>query len=246
MNGLSSKRIVVTGGASGIGAAIVDHLLDSGAEVISADRAERALAHPRLRQLHCDVTDQDDIDALAASVASIWGALDGLVNSAGIAGTGDFLRFTAEQWARVHAVNVTGSYLVMQALVPALHAGSGPAIVNLASTASLGPSVYMAPYAASKAAVLSLSRSAAAALGPRIRVNAVCPGIIGTPMWEQLDAELAAIQATLGFASRSAEAPLGRPGEPEEVASAVGYLLSDGASYITGAHLTISGGLVML
>jgi NAD(P)-dependent dehydrogenase (short-subunit alcohol dehydrogenase family) len=103
----------------------------------------------------------------------------------------------------------------------------------------------MTPYAASKAAVLSLTRSAAASLGPEICVNAVCPGIIDTPMWERLDTGLKQIGAQLGFASRSAESALGRPGSADEVAKVIAFLLSASASYVTGAHLTISGGLVM-
>ncbi|MCW5953817.1 MAG: SDR family oxidoreductase [Propionibacteriaceae bacterium] len=246
MQSLADSRIVVTGAASGIGWSTVKLLLAEGAQVLASDVADApAEFRDGLRWSRCDVAQPRQIADLRAAAAAEWGAVDGLVNCAGIAVTGPFLEWDATTWDEVFRVNVTGTYYVIREFADLLRAAGSGRIVNLASTASFVPSPYQTPYAASKAAVLNLTRSAAVSLGPEICVNAVCPGIIDTPMWEKIDAGLKRAGASYDFATKSAESALGRAGTPEEVAQAIAFLLSPAASYVTGAHLTIAGGLVL-
>lgn len=253
MGEFSGRVIAVAGAGSGIGAEVARRLVAAGARVALMDRnadALRAVAasvadDADILLLGCDVSDASAVASAMNEVSSGFGRLDGLVNAAGIVVTASFLEFTESDWERCLQINVVGTYLLIQHAVPLMRASGGGRIVNFASMAGKIPNQFTAPYAASKAAVISLTRSAAVALGPDITVNSVCPGIIDTPMWEQLGSELADIGAPIQFASRAAQAPLGRPGTAADVADASIFLLSDAARFITGEDLNVSGGLVM-
>jgi NAD(P)-dependent dehydrogenase (short-subunit alcohol dehydrogenase family) len=175
------------------------------------------------------------------------GRLDGLVNSAGVLIVGRFETLEPAQWELAFRVNVIGSYLTLKHAIPLLRASRPGRVVNLASIAGKIPGAFTAPYNASKAAVISLTRSAAVALGPDIVVNSVCPGPVDTPMYREMDAGLDRAEAPedLRFARRSIMSPLGRAATVEDISQAIQFLLSDAASGVTGEDLNVSAGFVM-
>lgn len=242
MSRLAGKVVVVTGGARGQGAAEATALADEGAFVVAADvldaegealQIASAYAGHQVVYRHLDVTDAAGWSALADWLREEHGRVDGLVNNAGVAGRDRLPNVGLDTWERTFAVNVTGPLLGIQALVPLMPAGSS--IVNVCSVAALSGHVAAA-YTASKWALRGLTRSASLELGPRgIRVNAVMPGLIETPLME--GASPAFREAAL------AEVPLGRTGTPEDVAPLMVYLLSDESAYMTGAELVVDGGL---
>lgn len=253
MSEFVNRGYLVTGAASGIGAATVEILATSGAHVVAVDRNTALLEHTvaqlaasdRVTPLHCDITDEAEVAAVIADAADRLPSFDGLVNAAGVVVTAQFLDFSNEAWETSFRINVLGNYWLIKYAAPHLAAGTGGRIVNVSSQSGKIPNQYTTPYAASKAAVISLTRSAAAALAPKITVNSVCPGIVDTPMWEQLEVEFPAIGAPLRFQDRAAESPVGRPGKPSEVAGAIVFLLSDASALVTGEDMNVSGGLVM-
>jgi 3alpha(or 20beta)-hydroxysteroid dehydrogenase len=221
MGRLSGKVVVVTGAARGQGAAEVAALTAAGAEVIATD------VLPGARYL--DVRDPAAWAGLAADLDRV----DALVNNAGVASRGRLPHVDLDVWNNTFAINVTGPMLGIQALVPLMPPGSS--IVNVCSVAALSGHVAAA-YTASKWALRGLTRSASLELGPRgIRVNAVMPGLIETPLMES---------ASPAFRTAAlAEIPLGRTGTVADIAPAIVYLVSDDSSYMTGAELVIDGGL---
>jgi 3alpha(or 20beta)-hydroxysteroid dehydrogenase len=221
MGRLTGKVVVVTGAARGQGAAEAAALAAEGAEVIATD------VLPGAR--HLDVRDPAAWAALAAGLDRV----DALVNNAGVASRGRLPHVDLETWDNTFAINVTGPMLGIQALVPLMPPGSS--IVNVCSVAALSGHVAAA-YTASKWALRGLTRSASLELGPRgIRVNAVMPGLIETPLMEG---------ASPAFRTAAlAEIPLGRTGIVADIAPAIVYLVSDDSSYMTGAELVIDGGL---
>jgi NAD(P)-dependent dehydrogenase (short-subunit alcohol dehydrogenase family) len=229
---LQGRIALVTGGASGLGAATAAVLTAQGAKVWIADRTQVA-ARPSLL---LDVTDAAAWDAALDTVLRQDGKLDILVNAAGIAGAGDVAQVALDAWRAVFAVNVEGVLLGCQAALRVMQAG---AIVNIASTAGIAPSATLAAYGASKAAVIQLTRSVAAWCaqnGRAIRCNAVAPGMADTPM-------------TAGFtgdyrAAWEAQIPLARFAGAHEIAAAIAFLAGPAASYITGAVLPVDGGLL--
>ena len=246
-DGNRGRRAVVTGAASGIGRAVTDRLLSEGiGEVLAVDvnaagLEERAAAG-------CATMAADLADPAARQrIADAADGYDYLVNAAGIIMLKPIFEVSVEDWRRVQTVNCESAFFLCQMLGPRLR--SGGAIVNLSSAAAkLAITVEAAVYAASKAAILSLTRSFAYALADRpIRVNAICPGLIDTPMQRSVLANVAAARAADVeelSRTRNKAVPLGRMGTPEEVAGLIWFLLSDEAAYMTGQAINISGGWV--
>jgi meso-butanediol dehydrogenase / (S,S)-butanediol dehydrogenase / diacetyl reductase len=219
VKGLSGKRVVVTGGSSGIGEATVRRFRDEGAEVVSV-----ALDG----EIECDVADPRQVEAAFEQI----GALDVLVANAGISIRSPFLDIREEDWQRVLDVNLGGVFRCAQQAARRMDTG---VILMTASTNGLSGHENYADYNASKAGVILLARTMARELAPRIRVNAVCPGYVLTPMQraEYTDEMLAAVNEDI---------PLKRHAEPDEVAALFAFLASDDAAYITGAAIAIDGG----
>jgi NAD(P)-dependent dehydrogenase (short-subunit alcohol dehydrogenase family) len=252
---LDGKVALVTGGASGIGRATAFAFAREGAKLIIADMQEdggHQTAHMITEQggeaifVATDVTQAIAVDALISTAVETYGRLDCAYNNAGIAGSGiagTHRALTAdypdERWHQVMAVNLTGVWLCMKyELAQMLHQGSG-AIVNTASVAGLVGLPYSSAYVASKHGVVGLTKTAALEYATQgIRVNCVCPGYIATPMIAP------GMNDPERMAHIIAREPIGRVGQPEEVAEAVVWLCSDAASFVTGHTMTVDGGYV--
>jgi NAD(P)-dependent dehydrogenase (short-subunit alcohol dehydrogenase family) len=234
-SGLAGKVALVTGGASGIGAATVALLRVDGATVVAADLTAGDGVIP------LDVTDEAAVDACIAGIVAEYGRLDLAANVAGTSGSyATVADSRTDEWRRTLEVNLDGTYYCLRAELRAMAAatGTGGAIVNVASGAGRMGVAGMAAYSASKHGVLGLTKSAALEVARGgIRVNAVCPGGIRTPMLRAFAGSDEAIEA-MGKTS-----PMRRLGEPEEVAAAIVWLLSDQASFLTGATIEPDGGV---
>jgi len=245
----AGRIAVVTGAASGLGRATARGLAAEGARVLLVDRDAAGLAAtaaeaPGSRAFQADVTVAAELDRAAAAAAE-WGPVSLLVTAAGMLGPAKPLDSVTEaEWDRLFAVNVKGSWLTVRAFLPGLRASGAGRVVLFASTAGLAGSPTLPAYSASKGAVVMLTKSLALAhAGEGIRVNCVCPGSIETPMLTDTFAQAgdAAAQAARAAAYR-ARHPLGRFGQPEEVAASVLFLLSDEAGFVTGVALPVDGG----
>ncbi|MGH3954375.1 glucose 1-dehydrogenase [Mycobacteroides salmoniphilum] len=245
MNGnsalLQAKNVIVTGGARGLGAAFAHRIVSHGGRVVIADvldddgRQLAAELGDSARFAHLDVTDADQWRAVVATTLAEFGSVTGLVNNAGISSASLVADEPLEHFRRVIDVNLVGVFIGMQAVIPPMRASGGGSIVNISSAAGLVGLALTSGYGASKWGVRGLSKVAAVELGPeRIRVNSVHPGVVYTPMTAQ-----AGFQEGEGMMPITA---MGRVGTPAEVAGAVTYLLSDAASYVTGAELAVDGG----
>jgi NAD(P)-dependent dehydrogenase (short-subunit alcohol dehydrogenase family) len=235
-------RILVTGGASGIGRATVERLRRDGDTVAVIDRDATALAGTASEvAVAADVSSETEVSQAVAEAARTLGGLDGLVACAGIAGRGTVASTEPTEWDRIFSVNVRGTYLAARAVIPYLRDAGGGAIVLVASQLGLVAAANAAAYCASKGAVVQLARAMAIDHGSEgIRVNAVCPGPTDTPLLEPYFAGAADPAAE----RRTYEAAQvhGRLVEPTEVADAIAYLLSPGAGSTLGAALVVDGG----
>lgn len=240
---MHGRRVLLTGGASGIGRATAVLLRQEGAAVAVVDRNAAAAATVAAEcdaiAITMDVSDDANVQRGVDDAAAKLGGLDGLVNAAGIFHPHLMMETDLAIWQQTLAVNMTGVFLVCRAAVPHLRRADKASIVNIASGVGLQPTgAGGAAYAASKAGVIGLTRSIAAELAPTIRVNAVCPGAVDTPMTAGfLRDATGAVAASI--ANRYA---MKRPAESTEIAAAILFLLSHEASFVTGVSLAVDGG----
>lgn len=256
---LAGQVALVTGAGQGIGRAIALALARAGADVAVNDLRPEAAADTaaavtalgrRALAVPADVAVVREVEAMVARAAATLGRLDVLVNNAGLIRPSPFGEVTERDWDETFAVNAKGLFFGMQAAAPLIARGGGGVILNLASIAGRGAPTLSPPYAASKAAVISLSQQSARALARQnVRVNAICPGIVNTEFNWRLDELLGVRQQGLPkgefLRQRAGTVPLGRLAEPEDVAELVVFLASPAASYITGQTITIDGGFLM-
>ena len=241
---LRGRRVVISGASSGIGLETARMLASRGAQVCLTARrtvpleaaakniGDDAWAWP------CDVANPDSVAALASETKNRWGAVDGLVNNAGVAPMARLDETTNEVWDEAFAINVRGAFILCRELGALLHEGSSPAVVNVSSTLAERAIPGMAAYNASKAALNQLTRSLALEWAPQVRVNAVMPAVVDTP-----------IHASRGMTSVQVQAmgemhPLKRVGQPEDVAALIAFLLSDASSWMTGTVIPVDGGIL--
>ena len=225
MKGLAGKRVVITGGTSGIGAAAARRFRDEGCEVVILAR------RPGPDVISCDVGDRAQVDRAFEQI----GSLDVLVNNAGVSIRSPAVDIDADQWEQVIATNLTGAFWVAQAAARRMLLGSGGVILFTASTNALVGYRYYADYNATKAGLVALTRSLALEWAPKIRVNAVCPGYVLTPM-QQAEYTPEMLEEV------NRRIPLGRHATPEELAGLFAYLASDEAAYFTGTAIVMDGG----
>jgi len=256
--GLGGKVAIVTGGAKGIGASIVEGFVKEGASVVIADSdvdAAQQLAEKLRRNgakvlvVRADVTKKSDADNLIATTLNEFGVIDILVNNAGVVSDISFVDLEESEWDRICDVNIKGVYLITRAVVPHMMSSRYGKIINLSSLAGKRGNIGLAHYCASKFAVIGITQSLAKELGQyNINVNAVCPGIVGTAMWDTL------LDARSRRQNLSREqiwevwmeqTPLKRPQTPEDMANVVLFLSSEISRNITGEAISVNGGLYM-
>ena len=240
MRGLANKRVLITGGASGIGAATAVRFLEEGSRVVVLDRNEKGCVEiqrqlPKLAgAVAADVSKLDQVQRAFAEAVRFMGAVDVLINNAGISIRHNFLDITPDEWDRVLAVNLTGVFYMAQTAARHMWERGGGVILQTASTNGLVGQPFYADYNATKAGVIELTKTMALELAPKVRVCAIAPGYVLTPMQraEYTDAMLEEVNRKI---------PLRRHAKPEEIAALFAYLASDDAAYITGQVFTCDG-----
>jgi meso-butanediol dehydrogenase / (S,S)-butanediol dehydrogenase / diacetyl reductase len=240
MRGLKNKRVLITGGASGIGAATAARFLEEGSSVVVLDRDAKGRKQieaklPNLAgTVDADVSNLKQVEAALAEAVRMMGGLDVLINNAGISIRHNFLDITAEEWDKIMAVNLTGVFYMAQTAAKYMWKQGSGVILQTASTNGLVGQPYYADYNATKAGVIELTKSMALELAPKIRVCAVAPGYVLTPMQraEYSDEMLEEVNRKI---------PLRRHAQPEEIGALFAFLASDDAAYITGHVYTIDG-----
>lgn len=258
---MTGRRVVVTGAAQGIGKAVALRIAADGDNLVLVDRlpegleetaAEVRAAGAGVETFVCDLSSAEAVRALADDLERA--PVDALVNVAGIGIMSQFAELPLEQWERTFAINVRAPFLLAQRIGAAMASRGGGRIVNMASIAGKRGGENLADYCASKAAVISLTQSTAAALGRHgVTVNAVCPGLVWTPMWEATGSWIASHTQAMVDAGASgydafmatveATTPLKRPTRVEDIAAAVSFLLSEDAQLITGQAINVDGGI---
>lgn len=256
---LAGRHALLTGAGGGIGLAVAQGFIDEGARctlvdlapVPSAGVAALLAASPQqAAYLGADITKVDRLPALVDNAAARFGVIDVLFNNAAVFDLAPLLDASEASYERLFAVNVKGLFFTMQAVLAALvAAGRAGSIINLASQAGRRGEALVAHYCATKAAVISYTQSAALAMAPHgIRVNAISPGVVDTPMWAEVDALFARAEGLRIGEKKQAvgrAVPLGRMGVPQDIAGAAVFLASAESSYITAQTLNVDGGNVM-
>jgi meso-butanediol dehydrogenase/(S,S)-butanediol dehydrogenase/diacetyl reductase len=258
---LQGRTVLITGAAGGIGAACARRLAAEGARLLLADldggAAEKLAQELGQASIQADVTRAGDIERMVETAWQRWGRLDVLFNNAGIIQAKPLLDLSETDWDRMMDVNLKAVFFVLQAVARRMIgqdpiAGSdirGKLIQTASIAAYRGGLPLTAHYAATKAAVVSLTRTAAQAFAPhRVTSNCICPGVVQTAMWQQLDSEWTALEGWApgeAWRRRTAGIPLGRPEQPEDLAGLVAFLVSSDSDYMTGQAVILDGGLVM-
>lgn len=251
---LQGKRIVITGAGSGIGRAAVIRFAGEGAEILAIDVDGRGLGETGeavggLATCVADVSSLADMERVAQVAAQQLGGADGVYANAGIPAPGNALEVSLKTWQRTLAVNLTGVWLTGRALLPLLIQAGGGSIVNQASVGGVTGIPGIAAYAASKGGVVALTRSMAVDFASvKVRVNALCPAIVPTPLVDRNFAERARMRGLTTtvesvLESQAAKIPLGRLGTVDDVTSLCAFLLSDEASWLTGQAIVLDGGM---
>jgi 2-hydroxycyclohexanecarboxyl-CoA dehydrogenase len=234
---VTERVAIVTGGASGIGLAIAERLVKEGLTVAVFDRDEASVGTASLK---VDVSDQARVREAVAEVAATLGAPTVLVNNAGVDGFKPFLDITLDEWNKLLAVNLTGTFHCCQAVLPHMIEAGWGRIVNISSSSAQGGQQMMTHYVSSKAGVIGLTKALALEFGPKgITVNTIPPGFIDTPMLR--DAEKRGLLGP-GVDAAIATTPVRRAGLPQDIANATAFLVSEEASYITGQVIGVNGG----
>jgi NAD(P)-dependent dehydrogenase (short-subunit alcohol dehydrogenase family) len=250
MRGLSGRRVLISGGSSGIGLAAAQRFLEEGSAVFIAGLEPDEVSHAvsglqqygKVTGLSGDVSQEADVEHLVEAALGELGGIDVLINNAGTARRDAFLAITAQTWDHILAVNLRGMFLLAQAVSRLMvQQGSGGSIINMSSTNGIAGERDYAHYNASKGGVLLLTKTMAVELGKHgIRVNALCPGYIKTPLNAAIAAGIGGEDFDAAYARR--RIPLRRVGLAQEVAAAYAFLASDDASFIHGTGLVIDGG----
>jgi meso-butanediol dehydrogenase/(S,S)-butanediol dehydrogenase/diacetyl reductase len=259
MQRFTGKVVVVTGAAAGIGRGIAERFAGEGAAVVLVDRnptvkdtaSEMSASGADVVGLTADVTSKEDVSSIFSTIRERHGRVDVLVNNAGVITISKLEDLSLQDWNRVLAVNTTGAFLCAQAAVALMREkGDGGRILNAASGQARQGFIYTPHYAASKFAVIGLTQSLAKELAKeQITVNAYCPGIVGSDMWDYNDREWGRLLGSYKpgelMAEWVASIPLGRAGTSDDVAEVLLFLASDAAGYITGQAINIDGGIFM-